>query len=154
MRVFVECNPDETLVVALNVLRRDVVHSGDKGRVARKLRENTGTVGLVDEDPGRADPPTLTRFVEVSTSHDVRLKIDRTQNNRLIVICPRLEPWLIKTAKEAGVKMEEFNLSENVQELDAMINYRLPNVERLLAKLVARQSSRLLHLKQLLLGKH
>lgn len=151
MTVFVECNPDETLAIALGVRRRAVVHGGDKGRVAKRLRENRAVVGLVDEDPGSAEPPTLSRFVEVSASHDVRLKIDREQNNRLIVICPRLEPWLIKTAKASNMRLEkDYNLSDNVQELDAMINHRLPNIERLLRELLAAKSARLLHLKALL----
>jgi hypothetical protein len=151
MTVYLECKPDETLAVALGVARRAIIHSGDKGRVARKLGENCDVVGLVDEDPGKTDPRTLNKFVDVSTNHDVKLKADKSQNNRLVVICPRLEPWLIKTAKTAGVKMEDFNLSENVQDLDSMINYRLSNVERLLVKLLEKQSPRLTHLKQLLL---
>src|SRR5439155_27073491 len=102
MRVFLECKPDETLAVALGVLRNTVVHSGDKGRVAKALRENRNVTGLVDEDPGRVDPPTLSKYVEVAASHDVKLKVDRARNNRLVVICPRLEPWLIKTAKAAN----------------------------------------------------
>ena len=48
--------------------------------------------------------------------------------------------------------MAEFSLSDNVQDLDSMINYRLPNVERLLNELLAKQSPRLLHLKALLVG--
>ena len=109
---------------------------------------------MVDEDFGSAEPTTLSKFVEMTATHDVKLKVDKSQNNRLVVICPRLEPWLIKTAKAAGVKMEEFSLSENVQVLDSMINHRLPNVERLLNKLLAAQSPRLLRLKALLSGKN
>lgn len=154
MSLFLECKPDETLAVALSVARRSVVHSHGKGRVSKNLKINSGVTGMVDEDFGSAEPTTLTKFVEVSASHDVKLKVEKIQNNRLIVICPRLEPWLIKTAKAAGVKMEDFNLSENVQVLDSMINHRLPNVERLLNVLLAKQSPRLLHLKSLLSGKN
>ena len=46
--------------------------------------------------------------------------------------------------------MADFSLSENPRELHADINDRLPNLERLLNKLVERQSPRLLHLKALL----
>jgi hypothetical protein len=152
MTLFLECKPDETLAVVFGVPRRSVIHSHGKGRVSKNLSRNSGVTGMVDEDFGSAEPTTLSRFVEVATSHDLKLKVDKSQNNRLIVICPRLEPWLIKTAKAAGVKMDEFSLSEKVQDLDSMINYRLNNVERLLVELLARQSPRLLHLKQLLLS--
>ena len=154
MRLFLECKPDETLAIAVGVPRRLVIHSHGKGRVSKNLKKNSGVIGMVDEDLGSAEPATLSKFVEVSANHDLRLKLDKSQKNRLVIICPRLEPWLIKTAKAADVKMDKFNLSENVQDLDSMINYRLPNVERLLAELLARQSPRLLHLKQLLLAEN
>lgn len=109
-------------------------------------------MGLVDEDFGSTEPATLSKFVEVSSNHDLKFKVDKSQGNLLIVICPRLEPWLIKTAKATGVRMDDFNLSENVQDLDSVINHRLPNVERLLGELIAKQSPRLFHLKQLLSG--
>lgn len=154
MRLFLECKPDETLAVALGVVRQSIVHSHGKGRVSKNLKKNSDVTGMVDEDFGSAEPATLSKFVEIAASHDLKLKVDKTQNNRLVVICPRLEPWLIKTAKAAGVQMEEFSLSENVQILDSMINHRLPNVERLLNELLAKQSPRLLRLKILLSGKN
>jgi hypothetical protein len=154
MTLFLECKPDETLAVAVGVPRKSIVHSHGKGKVSKNLRKNSGVVGMVDEDFGSAEPATLSKFVELSANHDVKLRMHKPQNNRLVVICPRLEPWLIKTAKAVGVKMEDFNLSENVQNLDSMINYRLSNVERLLARLLEKQSPRLLHLKQLLLAQN
>lgn len=154
MKLFLECKPDETLAVALGVPRRVVVHSHSKGRVSKALGKNNDATGLVDEDLGSAEPTTLKRFVEVSANHDVKLKLDRAQNNRLVVICPRLEPWIIKTAKAANVKMVKFNLSEKLQDLDADINHRLPNLERLLNELLELKSPRILYLKTLLSGKN
>jgi hypothetical protein len=116
------------------------------------LKKNSAVVGLVDEDPGSAEPVTLSRFVVISRLHDVMLKVDKINNNRLIVLCPRLEAWLIKTAKAVELRMEEFGLSEDLQVLDSMINARLPNIERLLKKLLEVQSPRLLHLNLLLAG--
>jgi len=152
MRLFLECKPDETLAVTLGVTRSLVIHSHGKGRVSKNLKKHSGVIGMVDEDFGSAEPTTLSKFAEVSSNHDLKMKVDKSQSNKLIVICPRLEPWLIKTAKAAGVKMDEFNLSENVQDLDSIINYRLPNIERLLVELLAKRSPRLLHLKELLLA--
>ncbi len=154
MRLILECKPDETLAVALGVARHSIVHSHGKGKVSKSLKKSSGATGMVDEDFGSAEPATLSKFVEMSANHDVKLKVDKFQSNRLVVICPRLEPWLIKTAKAAGVKMEEFSLSENVQILDSMINHRLSNVERLLNVLLAEGSPRLLHLKAVLEGKN
>ena len=150
MKLLLECKPDETLAIALGVPHRSIIHSHGKGGVSKGLRKHSGVMALVDEDPGSAEPTSFGRFAEVSTTHDVRLRRNNTENNRLIVICPRLEPWLIKTAKEAKVKMDSFNLSEKLQDLDADINHRLPNLERLLIELLNLKSPRLLHLQSLL----
>ena len=154
MKLFLECKPDETLAVALGVPSRLITHSHSKGRVSKALSKSEGATGLVDEDFGSAEPATLKTFVEVSANHDVRLKLDKTKNNRLIVLCPRLEPWIIKTAKASDVKMNKFNLSESVQDLDADINHRLHNLKRLIDELLELKSPRILHLKTLLSGKN
>src|SRR5216684_613618 len=92
MTLFLECKPDETLAVALGVPRRSVIHSHGKGKVSKSLKKNSGVAGMVDEDFGSAEPVTLSKFVELSANHDLKLKVDKSQKNRLVVICPRLEP--------------------------------------------------------------
>ncbi len=150
MRLFLECKPDEVLARVAGVPRRGIVHSPGKGNVSKSLGRNSGAMGLVDEDFGSAEPRTLSEFIEESTLHDLRLKTNKIRNNRLVVVCPRLEDWVIKTAKAANLKMDDFSLSEHPRELHADINHRLPNLERLLKELLERQSPRLLHLKALL----
>ena len=150
MRLYLECSPDEVLARVAGLPRRAIIHSHGKGKVSKSLARNSGVMGLVDEDLGSAEPVTLSRFVEQSAGHDLRLRIDRSRNNRLVVVCPRLEEWVIKTAKAANVKMERFNLSANPRDLHADINTRLPNLERLLLELLALKSPQLLHLQTLL----
>ncbi|HEV2329839.1 MAG TPA: hypothetical protein VGY56_13735 [Verrucomicrobiae bacterium] len=150
MRLFLERNSDETLAVALGVPGRTITHCHGKGKVSKNLRKHSGVTGLVDEDPGSTETPTFVAYKEVSFGHGVRFKLDRKQNNRLIIVCPKLENWVIETAKAAGVKMERYKLSDHPNELHADVNYRLPNFQRLLADLLERKSPRLLHLKALL----
>ncbi|MBI4324484.1 MAG: hypothetical protein HY674_04400, partial [Chloroflexi bacterium] len=99
MRLFLECKADETLAIALGVPRRAIVHSHGKGKVSKGLKKHAGVTGFVDEDFGSAEPTTFARFIEVTATHDVKLKVDKAQNNRLVVVCPKLEDWIIKTAK-------------------------------------------------------
>jgi hypothetical protein len=148
--LFLECNADETLARAVGVPPRDIIHSHGKGRVSKSLKRKSEAVGLVDQDIGSAEPVTLSKFVEESNQHDVILKRDRLQNNRLVVICPRLEDWIVKTAKAANVRMTDFGLSENPRDLHADINHRLPNLDRLLNHLLKIGSPRLQHLRSLL----
>jgi hypothetical protein len=150
MSLFLECKPDEALALAVGVPRRAIFHSYGKGRVSKYLGKHRSVKGLVDEDFGSAEPKTLSQFVEISAAHDVRLKHDKARNNRLVIVCPELEHWVIKTAKATHIKMENYSLSENPQELHEIVNQRLPNLTRLLNDLLIANSPRLLHLKSLL----
>ncbi len=152
MRLFLECKPDEVLARVAGVPPHAIVHSPGKGSVAKLLGKHPGVTGMVDEDRGSAEPRSLKQYVQVSDTHDLRLRIDKSSNNRLVVVCPKLEDWLIKTAKTASVKMTKYSLSENPRELHADINTRLPNMERLLHELLELKSPRLLDLKTLLAG--
>jgi hypothetical protein len=105
---------------------------------------------MVDEDFGSAEPGAFRHYAQVSDTYDLRLRVKKGSKNRLVVVCPKLEDWLIKTAKTASIKMGHFGLSETPRDLHADINARLPNLERLLQELLERKSPRLLHLKALL----
>jgi hypothetical protein len=94
----------------------------------------------------------LKKYAEVSAGYSVKLKLDKVQNNRLVVICPKLEDWVIDAAKASQVKMAKYNLSENPNALHADINYRLRNFQRLLADLLKLENPGLLRLKALLAG--
>lgn len=150
MNLYLECYPDETLAQSVGVGPRDIIHCHGKGGVAKHLAKRLAVIGLVDEDPGSAEPANLRGFAERSCQYDIRFKVDAQRGNRLLVICPRLEPWLLKTAKSAGVEMAEFGLSDRLRDLDAEINQRLGNLSRLLKRLAELKSPRLGHLQNLL----
>lgn len=154
MKLFLECKPDETLAVALGVESRAITHCHGKGRVSRNLREHSGVIGMVDEDAGTTDTPTLKQFVEVSAGYGITLKFEKVKNNRLVVLCPKLEDWVIEAAKASGIKMIKYNLSEKPNTLHADINFRLSNLQRLLADLLEQKNPRLLRLQELLAGKN
>lgn len=147
MRLHLECYADEALAMALGVSRKAIIHNPGKGSVAKQLAKQSSVIGLVDEDPGSAEPTTLARFSEVEFKHGVRFKKDSKTGNALVVLCPRLEDWAIKTAKEAGLALKEFNLPDDPSELHAVINTRLNNFRRFLDELLRRQNQRLAYLR-------
>ncbi|MBU6408839.1 MAG: hypothetical protein KGR98_00500 [Verrucomicrobia bacterium] len=151
MSLFVECKPDETLAFALGVPRNDIEHANDIGRVCKQLSKRENTIGMVDEDPGSAKPPYFNSFKEQSREHGIRVLLDSQKNNRMIVLSPRLEEWLVQTTKSAGLRMTEHGFNgENGSRLHAEINHRLGSLQRLVEGLLAAQSPRLLRLKLLL----
>jgi hypothetical protein len=145
MTLFVECKPDETLAVALGVPRRDVEHALGRSSVFAQLARRKGVLGLVDEDPGTIPPPYLKSLVEQSWAHGVRALADKERANRVLVLSPRLEEWLVQGAKDAGLKMTDFGFdSDNGRLLHAEINQRLGSLRRLIEALLAANSPRLL----------
>lgn len=151
MSLFVECKPDETLAFALGVARRDIEHALGRSSVCAQLSRRTGVTGMIDEDPDTAPQHYLKNLTEQSWEHSVRLLFDKERNNRIVVLSPRLEEWLVQTAKNAGLKMTNFGFeSDNGLQLHAEINQRLGSLQRLIEALLAAKSPRLLRLQALL----
>lgn len=130
----VECEPDAVLVKCLTATaKKNIIHAGNKPELLKKLVERyTYSKGVIDEDPWSYQPPTLSRFEEKQSIMEFEIKIfhQKGENNVLIMLCPRLEEWILKAAKEANVKPEDFGLPNNPEELHRIINIRTNNFER------------------------
>lgn len=150
MMVLLECKPDEALVRQLGRARRDCVHHDDKGRVCNRLSRSEGMVAMIDEDPGSAQPRYLGELATVSDVDGIRVMRDTTRNHRVIVLQPRLEEWIIATAKADGIAMGDFGLSERGNELHREINSRLLAFAKLIDALTEAGSKRLGRLRELL----
>ncbi|MHC4424894.1 MAG: hypothetical protein ACYSYV_02220, partial [Planctomycetota bacterium] len=104
MRVLVECDADEAVLRALGVARKQLLHFGGKGKVINRLKELPGATGVVDEDPASAQPRDLNNYQgEVQTAEGLRLLTRQGKGGqRLILVCPKLEDWLIHRARSIG----------------------------------------------------
>ncbi|MEM2419940.1 MAG: hypothetical protein QXL38_03025 [Candidatus Bathyarchaeia archaeon] len=147
----VECEPDAVLVKCLAATsKKDIIHAGNKPELLKKLVERyTYSKGMIDEDPWSYQPPLLSRFKEKQSTREFEIKIfnQRSRNNVLIMLCPRLEEWILKAAKEANVKPEDFSLPNDPEELHRIINIRTDNFEKFI-KNIKDKSDRLKMLAQ------
>jgi hypothetical protein len=151
MSLFVECKPDETLAAALGLARRDLDHAGNRAGVCLQVSRKTETIGMIDEDPGAARPHYMKALAETPMEHDIRVLFDSQRKNRLIVICPRLEEWLVQSAKSSKLKLTDFGFeSDTGVALHREINHRLENVKRLAEALLSARNPRILRLQELL----
>jgi hypothetical protein len=119
-----------------------------KSRVCGRLEKSTGAVGIVDEDPNSVQPSYLVKAKLLATEYDISVREDENRGNRIIIVKPRLEEWLIKTAAGAGVSMEEFGLSSNPNELHREITSRIPALEKLIQRLCELKEKRIVHLRK------
>jgi len=151
--LLVECKPDRTLAISLSSISlKKVEHAGNKAGVLKKLTENyENSIGIIDEDPSSTQPPDLRKFTEIEylESKDIRILHHERLNNRLLILCPRLEEWIVKAAREAQIGLRDYHLPDNPVALHETINISIDRFEELLRELVQR-SSRVKELQRLL----
>lgn len=152
-RFHVECNPDERLLQVLGVDENDIRHWRDKGRVFKHVFKTNGVVGLVDEDPS-ASLPTWLRPYRPEEYAEWGLKVYRWEHSRLVVLCPRLEDWILCAAKEVEVDPATFHLPSTGEKLHEVVStenkQRLDEFSEFVQEIRNRNSCRLQQLRDLL----
>lgn len=131
--IYTECKPDSTLVKLLGISKKQIIHLGGKPEVCKQLAKRENWKGLVDEDPSSVQPPYLKRLPVKENFPNYGLKIlnDASKNNDLIILCPRLEEWIIKATEEAGINIKRYNLPDDGEQFHKVINIDLRKFERL-----------------------
>lgn len=108
----------------MGVSKKQLRHERCKGEVVKRVNKLEKAVGLIDEDPDSTQPRDLSNYREIQNVQGLRLLIRRDDNNkRLIVICPRLEDWLLQRAKLLGIKPEDFGLPSQADRLHSIVRY-------------------------------
>lgn len=150
MIIHVECLPDEVLVKSLGKTRKQVIHHNDKGRVCKFLEQSGSAQGMIDQDPASAQPTYLSRMQVSSFKHQVQLLTHANLGNRMIVLCPRLEDWVITVCQQANVDISAFGLSNNPRQLHREITSRLHQFGLLLHHLKEKQVPALVYLRNMI----
>ncbi len=124
MKVLVECNADEAVVRALGVSKKQLRHEQCKGEVVKRVLKFDSAIGLIDEDPSSAQPRDLNNYKEVNAAEGLRLLIRQDdKNKRLIIVCPKLEDWLIERAKSSRIRPEDYGLPTDPDRLHSIPRY-------------------------------
>lgn len=148
--IYLECYADKTLVVALDIPKKEIRHSHGKGNVCKSLLKNGKSKGLVDEDPFSTQPSYLGKLEIKLNEEDIKLLYDESAQNHLVVLCPRLEDWILKAAKEAGVNVEDYNLPKDVDEFSKIINIKPERIVPLIQNIKKKKGKMLKTLEVLL----
>ena len=130
--LYVEGTADRTLAWKLGVDKGEITGANGKGRVLRQLVRQPNYRGLVDEDPFSPQPNLLNRFVEIGTDESRRLglRVYRLgqRGNTLIMLCPRLEDWLIQTTRDVGLMLDGYGLPTNAKSSTTSLMTNSPNL--------------------------
>ena len=99
---------------------------GAKGNVIKRLKNHPDDMGMVDEDPNEIQNQSheLDNYKEVAAGEGVRL-LHRpgSTGRRLIVLCPRVEDWLLDRAKTCGMEIRQYHLPGAAKELKDLPHY-------------------------------
>ena len=76
----------------------------------------------------------------------LKLYVDRSRNNRVVVLCPDLEWWLLRAVSDMGFDIKTYGLPDSANELHRVINLDERKIQRLLTDLADGASPRLLEL--------
>jgi hypothetical protein len=154
MKLFLECKPDEMLAITLGVPKSIIIHSNDKGGVCKRLSKSRGMKGMIDEDPTSAQPAYLKGLKQQDAQHGIRYLIDYQCSHRVVVLCPRLEEWILRVCRNRNGRLDitRFGLPDNANRLHEQINFQLRNFEKTINELVKLQNPAILYLQKLLLS--
>ncbi len=133
MKVCVECNPDEVLIDVLGY--KDIIHEGPKPEVTRRVVNNDDVLGIEDEDPSSEPSELLGNFTEVRREMDLALL--EWKGRRIILICPKLEDWILSAARESHIDVRDarYHLPDQPYKLKKVINKRLDSYRLLVEDL-------------------
>ena len=134
--IYVECKPDQLLVQMLTSWsNRDIIHEEGKYRLMAKLSNRRDTLAMVDEDPTSNQPAYLTKMQVTHEFSNMGLRVvsDESRGNRAVVLCPKLEEWVIRGANDAGISLTDrrYNLPNTANALHRVINADHRKLERL-----------------------
>lgn len=156
--IYIECNSDWALLNSITTFsRKEIVHEfKGKYEICKQLAKRTGCKGLIDEDPLSTEPPYVTRLRSAGSEdnleeHNIKVLHDRSKDNYLIVLCPRLEGWILTTAKEAGLDVRKYGLPSDEGRLHRHIDLELGKFEKLLEDLRSKNPARLRILRSLII---
>lgn len=152
LKVYTEGKPDHTLVNCLGIEKRFIKNGRYKKGVLVRLSKERNVLGMVDEDPStfRNYRKDMSEFTLVRKRHNIEWYQHQSTTNKLIVLCPNLENWILKIAKASKVDVTKFNLPSNPSTLHRVINGRLTNFEKLINELISQQNPSILYLQTLL----
>jgi len=129
-KIALECNPDEAFLKCLGFFKKQIIHQPNKGQVVNYLRRNPGSIGIVDEDPGVANPSYMNDFTNTNIgNHNIEVLHHAKDNNTIFIIKPPLEDWVLNHAKTSKINPTDFYLPELPNELHKKINYHIPKFQ-------------------------
>jgi hypothetical protein len=118
LSILPECYVDTCLIETLVPPITHYNHQKGTGTVAKKMKQWFGdrfAVGVIDRD--KRELHYLREFYSVSAKYNLELFKHNQKHHYLILIEPAIESFILRNAKEAGIRLENFDLPSSLDEL-------------------------------------
>jgi len=125
MKVLIECNADYIVLRNIGVQKKQLFHFAGKDKLINRLRNLPGAFGVVDEDPASIQHPDLkASYRQTDSAEGLHLLARQgSGGQRLVMICPKLEDWLIERAKSSGIRPKDYGLPSDPDKLHSIPRY-------------------------------
>ncbi len=146
--IWVECYPDKVLLSALGFEARHPKNGG-KGRAIG--RASRGGLCLVDLDH-EGSMPSLCVKDEERSMPDSGVWVFRCGNGWVVALEGNLEEFLVASARQAGIRLEDYGLSSDPRRLHSLISrvHPPPGYREFLEDLLSKGSVRVRILAEVL----
>ena len=150
-----ECRPEECLLTNLNFAGALAQHHNGSGTICELLSKEKELIGWIDEDPTANHHPYYKRMCRkvISDKYGLKYCYDPATGNKLIIVKPKMEDWIIGIAKKYKVNLEDYDLSNDPNELHKIINFKINKFQEVLHKLLRLKAKELLHAQAIILDK-
>ncbi len=138
--IFFECYADESMLRYLGfaVSKLKGGHSFGRSNVSKKLFKETQSMGLIDEDPGRAQDPYLKYLFSLNpvyTDQYMICMVDNIRKNKIIALRPDLEGFTLRLAKDRKIDLKGYALPNDAHALHDVLTLQ-KNPEKRKKKLI------------------
>lgn len=145
-QVHIECLPDAYLIMKIGFTSKYITHHQGKSRVFHILSQNSDQLAMVDEDPDSVKTIYEQSLELQEELEGIKYFLDKS-DNKIFFLKVKLENWIINICKKEKIKLTRFGLPERPDDLHDVINYKLPNYDKLLNELIRRKNPSILKLK-------
>ena len=153
--IYLECYADEALVKSFGITSKKIKHAFSKGEVCNMLRKTNDNIGIVDEDPNAGKSSYEKQMLQRIIYEDEKLIFceDTNSGNRLILIRPRLEEFILRIAMENRFSLESYRLSSAPKRLHDELMFRrnqqkFGELNKLLTDLLSKKDKTLVKLRE------
>ncbi len=128
--IYVECKADKALIHHLSVSSK-IIHSGNRGEICKVLEKTENSIGIMDEDPNSPQPHYFKKLKHIQSKEGLKLYKDKERDNKVILICPRLEEWVLEIVKEEKININDFDLPTDPNQFHKRVNVNISKFQQL-----------------------